>query len=162
MGDSPSFSHPELKAQLLELSQLVDPSEVLARSSTDYVANTQTWSTAKDKNPRLVVRPTTVESLSRIVTYLSKTDLDYKVRSQGFGSASAADVLISLSAFNDFEFNKREEYVILGAGGNWRGYYDRMETVAPDWTSMSFILLKLSSSHLTLGFCQSSPPALPQ
>ena len=136
MSNATETTQRELTGQILELSQLVDPTEVLAASSTDYLANTQTWSTAKDKKPRLVLRPTTTESLSKIVAYLHKTDLNYKVRSQGFGSASATDVLISLSAFNDFEFNKETESVILGAGGTWRGYYDRMEAIAPDWTSM--------------------------
>ena len=136
MGSVSEASQFELKGQLLELSQLVDPAEVLTSSSPNYISNTQTWSTAKDKKPRLVLRPTTIESLSKIISYLQNTNLNYAVRSQGFGSASAKDVLISLSAFNDFEFNKEEEFVILGAGGNWRGYYDRMEAVAPDWTSM--------------------------
>lgn len=134
MGDVSESSQRELTGQLLELSQLVDPSEVLAASSVDYIANTQTWSTAKDKKPRLVLRPTTTESLTKIVKYLHNTNLDYKVRSRGFGSASATDVLISLTAFDDFEFNKEGEYVILGAGGTWRGYYDRMEAATQDWT----------------------------
>ena len=142
MGDASETSSPELTGQLLELSQLLDPSEVLHVSAKDYISNTQTWSTAKDKKPRLVLRPTTSDSLSRIVKYLHNTDLNYKVRAQGFGSASATDVLISLSAFDDFEFNKEGKHVILGSGGTWRGYYDRMEAVAPDWTS---ILLRLSS-----------------
>lgn len=140
MGDASEPSQQELKGQLLELSQLVEPSEVLHVSAKDYISNTQTWSTAKDKKPRLVLRPTTIECLSRVVKYLHSTELNYKVRSQGFGSASATDVLISLSAFNDFKFHKEEEYVILGAGGNWRGYYDRMEAAALDWSSTSLNL----------------------
>lgn len=136
MGDASEVAQQVLSGDLLELVQLVDSSEVIAATSADYVSNTQGWSTSRDKKPRLVLRPKSVASLSGIVAFLSKRDLDYKVRSQGFGSASATDVLISLSAFDDFEFNKDEEYVMLGAGGSWAGYYDRMEAVAPDWTSL--------------------------
>ncbi|KAK5106680.1 hypothetical protein LTS08_000801 [Lithohypha guttulata] len=134
MGDASDLAQQVLSGDLLELVQLVDPSEVIAATHADYISNTQAWSTSRDKKPRLVLRPKSVASLSGIVAFLSKRDLDYKVRSQGFGSASATDVLISLSAFDDFEFNKEEEYVILGAGGSWAGYYDRMDAVAPDWT----------------------------
>lgn len=136
MGDASAAASVVLEGDLLELSQLVDPTEILAVGSESYVDNTQTWDTARDKKPKLVLRPRSIASLSGIVAYLSTKDLDYKVRGHGFGSASATDVLISMSAFDDFEFNKEEEYVILGAGGKWKGYYDRMEEVAPGWTSM--------------------------
>lgn len=135
MGDSTDTTEQLLDGELLELSQLVEQSEILQISSPDYLENTQTWSVSKDKKPRLVLRPISIESLSRIVTYLSHKDLDYRVRSQGYGSSSATDVLISLSAFNDFEFNREDESVLLGSGGNWEGYYERMHAVAPDWTS---------------------------
>ena len=117
------------------LTHLLDASEIISPSSPEYLANTQTWSPSKDKHPKFVLRPSTLESLSKVVAYLSDSDLHYKARSQGFGSASAADVLISLSAFDNFEFNEEEEYVMLGAGGSWKGYYDRMQDVAPGWSS---------------------------
>ncbi len=123
-----------------QLSSLLSPAEIISPSSPDYVANTETWSSAKDKHPRIVLRPTTIESLSKVIKYLSETDLEYKVRSQGYGSASASDVLISLSAFDDFEFHEKDEYVLLGAGANWGSYYDRMHTVAPGWSGMLFSL----------------------
>lgn len=140
MGDASEPVSTVLKGDLLELAQLVDPAEILAIGSENYIENTQTWDTARDKKPRLVFRPKSIASLSGIVAYLSTKDLDYKVRGHGYGSASATDVLISMSAFDDFEFNKDEEYVILGSGGNWKGYYDRMEAAAPDWTSMCLYL----------------------
>lgn len=135
MGDASDIAKDVLDGELLELSKLVEASEIVAASSPDYVANTQTWSTSKDKHPRLVLRPKNVESLSRVISFLYKSELDYKVRSQGFGSASAHDVVISMSAFDDFEFNKEEEYVMLGTGANWSNYLDRMEAITTEWTS---------------------------
>lgn len=140
MGDA-SKSKSTLTGKLLELSELVDPSEILTAADANYIANTQPWSTGQDKDPRLVLRPANVESLSKIVQFLSETDLDYQVRSQGYGSASARDVLISLSAFNNFEFNKEGEYVLLGSGSTWRHYYDHMQAVAPDWTSKPLTII---------------------
>ena len=67
----------------------------------------------------------------------------------GFGNASASDVVLSLSAFDDCSFHNDtpgDEHVILGAGGAWRGYYERMEKVAPKWTSKSSLQL---TTHFT-------------
>lgn len=138
MTTAAEIAHNEFEGELLEVSKLVDPSEIIAASSAEYADNVEPWSAAKNKNPRLVLRPTTEESLSKIVAYLATTNLDYNVRSRGFGSSSATDVLISLSAFDDFEFNQEEKYVILGTGSSWRSYYERMDKATSDWTSKSF------------------------
>lgn len=135
MGDASTAAKDVLEGDLLELSTLVNSGEVLNVSSPDYLSNTQPWSIYKDQKPRLVLRPTSLASLSGIVSFLADKDLDFRVRSKGYGSSSASDVLISLSAFDSFEFNREEEHVILGAGGSWNGYYENMQAVAPDWTS---------------------------
>lgn len=137
MSTAADTAHSELTGDLLGLSKIVDSSEIIAATSAEYADNAEPWSAAKDKHPRLVLRPNTVESLSKMVTYLANTELDYKVRSCGFGSSSATDVLISLSAFDDFEFNQEEKYVILGTGNHWRSYYERMDKVVKDWASKS-------------------------
>lgn len=129
-------AHQLLEGDLLELSKLVDPTEILAASSAEYIDNVETWSAAKNKRPRLVLRPKTIGSLSKTIAFLAATNLDYNVRSRGFGSSSATDVLISLSAFDDFEYNENDKYVILGTGASWRSYYERMDKVTKDWTSM--------------------------
>lgn len=130
-----------LDEPLLELSKLVSSEEILAINSPNYLSNIQPWSTGKDKQPKLVLRPRSIDSLSKIVTFLSDTNLDYAVRTSGFGSASASDVLISLSALDDFEFDLEGEYVLLGAGSTWKAYYDKMAEVAPEWSGMCPMIL---------------------
>jgi FAD/FMN-containing dehydrogenase len=134
---------PEKQAQLKNLSTLVSIDEIISPSSNLYEENTSTWSSSRNKHPHLVLRPKSVSSLSTILKYLGETDLDFKVRSQGFGNASAQDVVISLSAFDDFEWNEEDHTVTLGAGGKWGDYYDKMDAVAPKWTSRSSPLLCL-------------------
>lgn len=131
--------HEELTGDLLKLCHLVESSEIIAAKSPEYINNTEPWSSVKDKHPRLVLRPKTLNSLSQVVKFLSTTTLEYKVRSGGYGSSSATDVLISLSSFDDFESNEDEKYVILGAGGSWRSYYQRMEKVAPSWMGTCYV-----------------------
>ena len=53
------------------------------------------------------------------------------MRSQGFGSASARDVLISMTAFDGFKYDGDKGTVELGAGANWAKLYTQMEKVAP-------------------------------
>jgi len=133
MGDASDVDHTKVKDELKELTSLIDPSEIVLPTSSSYISNSQPWSIAKDKHPQLLVRPKSIQSLSEIVAHLAKTKLSYRVRCQGFGSVSADHVLISLHAFDDFEFNQDEQYVILGAGQAWKTYYERMDQTAPDW-----------------------------
>ncbi len=129
---------------LSQLSSLVSPSEVISPSSPEYIDNTQPWSHVHDQHPRLVLRPTSLDSLSKIVAFLGKNDLDFKVRSQGYGNASAKDVLISLTAFNQFEWDAENKVVTLGPGAPWSKYYEEMEKAAPDYASTSIIPSLLS------------------
>jgi len=76
--------------------------------------------------------------LSHILAYLSKTSLDFAVRSQGFGSSSAKDVLISMTAFNGFEFDRENKVVTVGAGQTWESYYIKMEEMAPEYAGTVF------------------------
>lgn len=55
------------------------------------------------------------------------------IRSSGYGSASARDVLISMAAFDEFDFDRDSEVLTLGAGLLWRNYYEKMEQVAPEY-----------------------------
>ena len=129
------------------LSSLLDPSEVISPTSPSYVQESQPWAVQKDRKPTLVIRPKTVHSLSKAVAYLSSIDLEFSARSQGFGSASAKDVLISLTAFDEFSFDREQEVVTLGAGQTWADYYEKMEKEAPDWTSLPS--RALNASNLT-------------
>ena len=121
---------------LRRLRTLLDASEIIEPSSPSYRTESLTWAAQKDLKPRLVVRPTTLSSLSSILAYLSQTTLDLAIRSRGFGSSSAKDVLISMTAFDGFEFDRENEIVTLGAGLTWGEYYKRMEAIAPDYAGM--------------------------
>lgn len=129
---------------LTHLRTLVPDSAYILPSSSSYASESEVWSVHRQEHPRLVLRPTDVETLSAVVRYLSTTDLDYNVRSRGYGSASARDVLISMTAFDGFEYDGTKEVVTLGAGANWGSLYKRLEEVAPKKMSMFpplFILL---------------------
>ena len=121
---------------LLHLKTLLSASDIIEPSSSSYRTESLPWAAQKDLHPRLVVRPTTLESLSITLTYLSQTTLDFAIRSQGFGSSSAKDVLISMTAFDGFEFDRENEVLTVGAGQTWEDYYKKMEKVAPDYAGV--------------------------
>ena len=122
---------------LLHVKSLLDEHEIIEPSSKDsYRRESLPWAAQKDLHPRLVVRPTTLESLRIVLAYLAQSPLDFAVRSQGFGSSSAKDVLISMTAFDGFHFDREKEFVIVGAGQTWKEYYTKMEQVAPDYNGI--------------------------
>ncbi|KAH0834318.1 FAD binding domain-containing protein [Fonsecaea pedrosoi] len=119
--------------QLDHLRSLLSEPEVILPSSERYDSHTSTWAAQKNLHPRLVVRPGSTQSLSKVLQYLSTSDLDMAVRSSGYGSASARDVLISMEAFNEFSWDREKEILTLGAGQLWRDYYEKMDRVAPEY-----------------------------
>ncbi|OAP57207.1 hypothetical protein AYL99_07945 [Fonsecaea erecta] len=122
-----------LLEQLDHLRSLLSPAEIIEPSSAAlYESHTSTWAAQKNFHPRLVVRPRSTQSLSEVLRYLSTSDLDMAVRSSGYGSASARDVVVSMECFDEFDFDAEKQIVTLGAGQLWRDYYDKMDRVAPD------------------------------
>jgi hypothetical protein len=117
--------------EINQLKLLLSPSEIITPTSPSFTAESIPWAIQKDLKPSLVVRPASLESLSKILKFLSTSTLDFTVRSQGFGSASAKDVIISLTAFDSFELDLKNEVLTLGAGQNWGEYYEKMEKAAP-------------------------------
>ena len=136
---------------LAQIKGLVKPDEVIEPSSSSYGTESATWAAQKNLHPRLVIRPQTIASLSKVLVYLSKTSLDFAIRGHGYGSSSARDVVISTTAFDEFDFDREQEVVTLGAGQTWEAYYTKMEQVAPDYAGITFMAcLKLSWSSLTI------------
>lgn len=131
------------REDLSTLKSTFTAAEIIEPGDAAYAAETLTWAQQKNYHPNLVVRPRNVESLKKAVGILSKSDLDWNVRSQGYGSSSAKDVLLSMTAFDDFKWDAENEVVYLGAGQTWRDYYRKMEEAAPEyhgtytWQSMS-------------------------
>lgn len=116
---------------------MLTPEEIITPTSPSFTSESIPWAIQKDEKPSLVVRPASIESLSKVLAYLSKANLDFAVRSHGFGSASAKDVIISLTAFDQFELDLDNKVLTLGAGQNWGEYYEKMEKAAPGYTSMT-------------------------
>jgi FAD/FMN-containing dehydrogenase len=123
--------------EIEHLKSLLTEPEIITPSSSLFKEESLTWSAQHNQNPSLVIRPSSVESLSKVLAYISTTALDFGVRSKGFGNATAKDVLISLSAFDEFKYDAENETLILGTGQTWGDYYTKMEEAAPDKTIVS-------------------------
>ncbi|KAL4914005.1 hypothetical protein BDW62DRAFT_205053 [Aspergillus aurantiobrunneus] len=115
------------------LLSLLNPDEIITPKSPDYTKCIQTWAAQKQLHPRIVVWPTSVECLSRVISHLYSADLDFAIYGHGFMSASANDVLVNMAAFNDFHFDKHSELVTVGAGQAWRDVYRKLRNVAPEY-----------------------------
>ena len=59
-----------------------------------------------------------------------------------------------MTAFDDFEFDRENEIVTLGAGQTWEEYYKKMEAIAPDYAGMDSLLSRCGSEPLLMGDCQ--------
>jgi FAD/FMN-containing dehydrogenase len=119
--------------EFAKLKSLVSSEEIIEQGTPEYEDETLTWSSAKNQHPKLLIRPKSLEHLSKVIAFLNNSDLDFVVRSLGFGSASAKDVLVSLKAFDDFEWDEEKKVVTLGVGQTWVNFYRKMEKVTPDY-----------------------------
>ncbi|KAF1996179.1 FAD-binding domain-containing protein [Amniculicola lignicola CBS 123094] len=117
-----------------KIRAVINANEIIERTSPDYVKESQVWAAHKDLNPEIVVRPSSTESLSKLLKALNDTNIDFNVRSGGCGSASTPGVLISMSAFNGFEFDKEKEVATVGAGQLWRTVDRQVEELAPGYS----------------------------
>jgi FAD/FMN-containing dehydrogenase len=123
----------ETNIQGLEALLPKSEAEIVLASDATYGFDTSTWAAHKNFQPQIVIRPKSVDALSKLLRYLNSSDLDFAVRGSGMGSSSAKDVLISTRAFDDFHFDRVAEVLTLGGGLFWRDYYARMAEVASDY-----------------------------
>lgn len=117
-----------------QIRAVLTPSEIIEPSSPNYALESQVWSAHKNQHPQLVARPQSIETLSKLIKMLNDTGIEFDVRCGGCGSASSRGVLISMSAFDDFSFNKEEEIVTVGAGQLWRHVDAKVEEFAPGYS----------------------------
>ncbi|KAL3446955.1 hypothetical protein BJX65DRAFT_278349 [Aspergillus insuetus] len=128
------MAEPEtVETQLRTLRSLLDPNEVITPDSPEYLPQSQTWANQKQLAPRLIVRPVTVESLSKALAYIYQTRLEFAIYGHGFMSTSAKDVLVNTSAFDEFHFDQHSELVTVGAGQTWSDVYEKLEKRAPSY-----------------------------
>ncbi|KAJ5163948.1 uncharacterized protein N7500_005778 [Penicillium coprophilum] len=106
-------------------------SEIIYPDSPLYGPESCTWAAQKDLKPKIIARPSTTSSLASLLSCLSNSNIDWAVRSTGVGSSSASDVLISLSAFDKFEYNAEEQTVLIGAGQTWGEVDQKIEDNVP-------------------------------
>lgn len=120
-------------AKLQDLRSLVSPSEVIERDDAGYIEAAAPWSVWADQKPPLVVQPTSLDSMSKVVKFLYDSNLDFAIRNTGTGSVSAKDVILSTHGFVDFTFDKDSETVLVGSGHDWGTVDRKMEEQAPGY-----------------------------
>jgi hypothetical protein len=134
---------PSLPPSLLELSTLLLPSELVPPSSPLYASESLTWSSSANLSPKLIARPLTLTSLSTLLSHLSTISppLNITSRSQGIGSASASDLLISLSAFNFFTYHPSTSTlparITVGTGQPWGAVDSALHLASPGAACLS-------------------------
>lgn len=135
-----------MPASIEEVKALLGTKEVIEPSSPSYAEESRTWAVQKDLKPGLIARPSTIESLAHLIAFFGKSGLDFTVRCGGVGSASAKDVLVSLAAFDGFEFDRESETITIGAGQVWGEVDRKMEEFAPGYAGMALSTLSLGES----------------
>jgi FAD/FMN-containing dehydrogenase len=125
----------KLSPPIQEVADLLSAEEVIAPSAPSYVELTRTWAAQKNLGPQLVAQPRNLKSLSRLIAILGTSELDFAIRCAGMGSASAKDVLVSMSAFDGFEFDRQSEIINIGAGQVWAEVDTKIERFAPGYAS---------------------------
>jgi FAD/FMN-containing dehydrogenase len=128
----------KLPPPIQDVADLLSPEEVITPSSPSYVELTRTWAAQKNLNPLLVAQPKNLKALSSLIAFLGKSELDFTIRCAGMGSASAKDVLVSMSAFDGFEFDRQSETITIGAGQAWAEVDAKMERFAPGYAGTAF------------------------
>lgn len=123
------------------LDAILAPKDIIGPASPNYQSNSETWSLQKNRNPQLVVVPRTLPQLQATLKYLCRaSDIDFAVRSGGMGSSSATDVVISMNAFDEFNFDGTAQTVVVGTGQTWGDIDRKMEEQAVGFTSVSSFL----------------------
>ncbi|KAF2773368.1 FAD-binding domain-containing protein [Teratosphaeria nubilosa] len=119
--------------QIEELRSMLPRGEVFNPDQPEYKLQSQPWSNYAELHPKMVMQPTTLTGLQKVVKYLYDSDLDFAIRNTGTGSVSAQDVIISMHGFKMFDFDQAAGTVVLGGGLDW-GEADRlMDSRTPDY-----------------------------
>jgi FAD/FMN-containing dehydrogenase len=145
-----------------QIRAILTAEEIIERTDPRYKKESQVWSAHKDLHPQFLARPANTTSLCRLLKALNETDLDFNVRGGGCGSASARDVLITMTAFSDFEFHKGETesdaYAIVGAGLLWRDVDQKMEELAPGYVVSPPPIRHIHTTYMHIPQTNSLPP----
>ncbi|KAI4717934.1 FAD binding domain-containing protein [Aureobasidium sp. EXF-10727] len=124
-------------SELHIINTILDSSEIIPSSSPQYKSESQTWQAHRNLHPKILAAPRSLKTLSALVAFLAASDLDWAVRCQGIGDASAKDVLVSLSGFKEFAFDQSSESITVGAGCSWGEVEINLEEKAPGYQAVS-------------------------
>lgn len=117
-----------------DLIRSIKPSEFLTQNEPDYAYHSSTFSAHREQRPSLVFAPESTESLSRIISVLYKTDIDFDIRGHGFKSSSGA-VVVSMINFRDFVYDREKKLATIGVGLTWAEVCEKMTNEDPEYTS---------------------------
>ncbi|KAJ5128630.1 hypothetical protein N7526_006796 [Penicillium atrosanguineum] len=126
-----------MSSELDRIYATLAPEEIILPDSPDYLKESKTWAVQRNLKPKLVARPKSLESLCKLVAALNRTTLDVCVRSQGYGSSSAKDVLINMTAFDSFEYSIEQKSITIGAGQNWSRVDENIDKHCPGYATLS-------------------------
>jgi FAD/FMN-containing dehydrogenase len=118
---------------IFAIHKILTAGEIIEPASPEYDLQTRVWSGQKNRHPQLVLKPRSLPALQKIIKYLCESDLDFAVRSGGAGSSSASDIVLNISAFNGFRFDKNTEVATVGAGQIWGDIDRKIEESAPGY-----------------------------
>ena len=119
---------------------VLNSDEIIEPTAPNYAKESQVWAAHKNLHPQFIARPKSIESRSKLLSTLNETDVEFNIRGGGCGSASSRGVLISMSAFDGFEFDKDQEIVTVGAGQLWRDVDQKVEKYAPGYSGKNTLV----------------------
>lgn len=122
-----------MSSPLEQLCSLLPPHEVFSQGQKEYKDLSMPWSVYAERHPKLVVQPTKLEDLQKLIKLLYDSDLDFGVRNSGTGSVSESDVIVSMKGFKEFTFDEQSAEVLIGAGFEWGEVDALMDERAPGW-----------------------------
>jgi FAD/FMN-containing dehydrogenase len=127
------------QAWFSELNSCLDQSELYLPDSATYKKESTTWAAQANLGPKVLTRPRSLDSLSRLLSYLHKSSLHFGIRGGGLGGGSAKDVLISLAEFDGFEFDPTQMTITVGTGQTWGEVDMKLGEKAPGHAGKSLV-----------------------
>ncbi|GME66435.1 FAD linked oxidase [Neofusicoccum parvum] len=135
------------------IAEILPQEEIINPPSEVYLKESKVWAAQKQRHPSVVLRPSSVEKLQKLVPYLYESGLDFAIRCGGIGSSSAKDVVVSMKAFDSFQYSAEDHTVIFGAGSTWGQVEQKLEEAAPGRVVVSARVPWVGVAGSTLSGC---------
>ncbi|KAH8919340.1 FAD-binding domain-containing protein [Atractiella rhizophila] len=116
------------------IKQHLQPASILLPNSPEFASYTTQWSLDQSTvQSNLVLVPKDQVELSTTIKLLYDSPFSFSVRSGGIAGSQNVDIVLSMKAFDGFEWDEKEKTVLVEGGQNWRTVYQKMEKFAPDY-----------------------------